>query len=161
MQVLLGGFLLANFHSRLKPFSLANFFDPTNVSVQVILFLLNLVLKVSLTFFGMESKRCTPAMLILLIFTFYNTFDILLQWWLLIRLKFFSNFFSRKTHPTDKIWLVLIISYYHLVLLYEKDWDHYFLAGSQWLCKCTFKSSIQSLGPLLLFQVICWDNVWL
>ena len=59
-------------------FHLANSFDLTNISVQAILFPLNLVLRASLTFFGMESKRST-LMLILLILTLYGTFDISLQ----------------------------------------------------------------------------------
>ena len=60
-------------------FHLANFFDLANVSVQVILFPLNLVLRASLTFFGMKSKRSARTMFILLILTLYGTFDIKLQ----------------------------------------------------------------------------------
>ena len=54
----------------------------------------------------------------------------------------FSQVFPvERLYPTGKIWLVLIIcsaiiiSYYHLVLGHEKNWDHYLLAASQWLCK--------------------------
>ena len=59
-------------------FDLANFFHLTNVSVQVILFPIN-VLRISLTFFDMESKKSTWTMLILLFLTFYGIFDISLQ----------------------------------------------------------------------------------
>ena len=60
-------------------FDLANFFDLTNVSVQVILLPLNLVLRASLTFFVMESKRSASMILILLILTLHGTFDILMD----------------------------------------------------------------------------------
>ena len=49
---------------------------------------------------------------------------------------FFRIFPIEILHPTDKIWLVLIIClatiirYYHLVSLHEKNWDHYLLAAS-------------------------------
>ena len=148
-------------------FHLANFIDLTNVSVQLILFPLNLVLRASLPFSGTESIRSTRTMLILLILTLYGTFDISLQWWLLIPLKFFRIFPIEILHPADKIWLALIIclatiiSYYHLLSLHEKNQDYYPLAASQWLCKDICKSSIRSLGPLSLFQVICWNTVWL
>ena len=55
-----------------------------------------------------------------------------------------------RLHSTDKIWLVLIIcvviiiSYYHLVSLHEKDWDRYPLAVRQWLCKYICKSSMRT-----------------
>ena len=62
-------------------FHLANFFDLTNVSVQVILFPLNLVLRASLIFFGMESKKSdeNETKMILSILTLHGTFDISLQ----------------------------------------------------------------------------------
>ena len=130
-----------------------NFIDLINVSVQVILFPLNLVLRASLTNFGMESKKSSRMMFILLILT------LSLQWWLLIRSKFFSNFSNRKNRSYWQIWLVLIIClaiiiimrriiYCHLVSLYEKNRDHYPLAGSQWLFKYICKLFIRSLGPL-------------
>ena len=96
--VFIGKFSWQTKVSRFKVvFHLSNFFDLTNVSVQVILFPLNLVLRGSLTFFGMESKRRARTMLILLIFALCVTIDISLQWWLLICSKFFLNFSSRKT----------------------------------------------------------------
>ena len=58
---------------------MANFFDLINGSVQLILFPLNLVLRASLTFFGMESKRRARMMLILLIRFLCDAFDISLQ----------------------------------------------------------------------------------
>ena len=76
--------------------------------------------------------------------------------------SFFRIFPIERIQPADEIWLVLIIclaiimSYYHLVSLYEKNRDHY-----QWLYKYICKSSIGSLGPLSLFQVIHWKTVWL
>ena len=87
-------------------------------------------------------------MLILLIFTFFVTFDISLQWWLLIN---FSWIFPvERLHSTDKNWLVLIIcvviiiSFYDLVSLLEKNRDRYPLAVSQWLCKYICKSSMRT-----------------
>ena len=149
-------------------FHLANSFDLTNVSVQVILFPLNLVLRASLTFFGMANKRSVRTMLILLILTLYGTYDILFHcfgcWFVE---SFIRNFRKERLHPIDKIWLVLIIclviiiSYYHLVPLHEKNWDDYLLAASQWLCKYICKISKRGLGPLSLFQVIRWNTVWL
>ena len=74
--------------------------------------------------------------------------------------SFFRFFPLERLHPTDRTWLVLIIclitinSYYHLVLLHEKNQGHYLLAAKEWLCKYICKSSIQSLGPLPLFHVI-------
>ena len=133
------------------------------------MFPFNLVFRASLTFFGMENKRSALTIMILLILTLYGTFDISFPWWLPIRSKFFSNFSDRKT---PSYWqnlisfnsLATIISYYHLVSLYEKNKDHYFLTASKWLCKYICMSPIQSLGPLSLFQVIaetlfgctCW-----
>ena len=55
------------------------FFDLIKVSVQEILFPLNLVLRLPLTFFSMKNKRSSQAMLILLILTLRDKFDILLQ----------------------------------------------------------------------------------
>ena len=135
---------MAIFHSRLKPLGLGwlfiwqFFFDLINGSIQLILFPLNLVLRASLTFFGMESKRRARMMFILLILTTCDTFDIWLQWWLLVRSKFFSNFFNRKAPSywqnliTLIICLITTISHYYLVSLHEKNWDHYLLAASQW-----------------------------
>ena len=101
-------------------FSFGKFFYLTNVSVQVILFPLNLVLRASLIFFGMESKKSdkNETKMILLILTLYDTFDILLQWWLLIRLKFFSNFSNRKTpsYSQNLISFNHFFSYNHLLL---------------------------------------------
>ena len=63
-----------------------------------------------------------------------DTFDILL----LIRSKFFSIFFNRKTPSywqnliTLIICVTTIISYYHLASLHEKNQDHHLLAASQW-----------------------------
>ena len=118
-------------------FHLANSFDLTNVSVQVILFPLNLVLRASQTFFGMENKRNVRTMLILLIFTLYGTYDISLHcfgcWFVQ---SFIRIFRIERLHPIDKIWLVLIIclviiiSYYHLVPLHGKNWDDHLLAAS-------------------------------
>ena len=80
----------------------------------------------------------------------------------------FSRIFSiKRLHPSEKYWLVLIIclgiiiNYYHLVLIHENNWDHYLLAASQWLCKYICKSSIPSLEPLSLTQVIYWNTIWL
>ena len=77
----------------------------------------------------------------------------------------FSRYFLiERLHPTDKIWLVLIIclaiiiSYYHLVSLHEKNLDHYLLAVSHWLYKYICKSSLWNLGLKQLFQVICWNT---
>ena len=54
-------------------FRLANFLLSNKcVSIQVILFSLNHVLRASLTFFGMESKISTQTLLILLILTLYD-----------------------------------------------------------------------------------------
>ena len=111
----------------------------------------------------MKNKRSSQAMLILLILTLRDKFDILLQWWLLIRSKFSRFFPIERLDPTDKIWLVLIIcltiiiSQYHLVSLH-KNRDHYLLAVSHWLCKYICKSSIWNLGPLPLLQVFCWNT---
>ena len=160
---------MVSFHSGLKSlglrwlFILANSFNLTNVSVQVILFPLNLVLSVCLTFFSMESKRSVRTAFILLNLTLYDTYDMLLQWWLLILSKFYSNFPDRKT---PSYWQNLIsfnhlFSYYYLVSLHEKNRDDYLLTASQWLCKYVCKIFIRSLGPLLLFQVICWNAFWL
>ena len=50
--------------------------------------------------------------------------------------KFARIFPTERLHPTDKIWLVfiiclaIIIGYYHLVSLHEKNQDHYILAAS-------------------------------
>ena len=102
--------------------------------------------------------------MILLILTLYGKFEILLQWWLLIWLKFSRNFPIERLHSKDKIWLVLIIclailiSFYHLVLLHGKNRHHYLLAVSHWLCKYICKPSIRSLGTLPLFLVICWNT---
>ena len=123
-------------------FHLAIFFDQTNVSVQVILFPLNIVLRASLTFFDMESKRSAQTMLILLIFTSQGTFDISLQWWLLIRSKFFLILSNRKTLSCRQNLISfnhlfsynIIINYYHLVSIYEKNRDHYLLEASLRLC---------------------------
>ena len=162
-------------------------------------------------------------MLILLILTLYGTFDISLQWWLLICLKFFSIFSKDFFWKTPSYWpnlitvkplnsghlrvlknssvierwpllrgnlkkivifrtkrfvryscyvrylgcpllggftvvliicLATIISYYHLVSLHEKSRGHCLVAASEWLCKNICKSSIPSLGPLSLLQVI-------
>ena len=81
-----------------------------DVSVQVILFPPNDVLRISLTFFGIESKKSTWTMLILSILTFHGTFDISLQRWLLIRSKIFPNFSNRKA---PSYWQNLI-SFNHL-----------------------------------------------
>ena len=131
-------------HSRPKSLRLRWFFirriflDLTNVSVHVILFPLNLVLGASLSFFTMERKTITQTMLILLILFLYGTLDISLQWWLLIRSNFFSNFSNRKTpFYWQNFWLVLIIclaiiiSYNHLASLHEKNRYHYLLAVRQ------------------------------
>ena len=149
-------------------FHLANSFDLTNVSVQVILFPLSLVLRASVTFFGMANKRSVRTMLILLILTLYGTYDISFHcfgcWFVQ---SFIWNFQKERLHLIDKIWLVLIIclfiiiSCYHLVPLHEKNWDNHLLAASQWLCKYICKISKQGLGPLSLFQVIRWNTVWL
>ena len=50
--------------------------------------------------------------------TLHGTFDISLQWWLLIRLKFFSNFFNRKTpsYSQNLISFNHFFSYNHLLL---------------------------------------------
>ena len=141
-------------------FHLTNFFDLANVSVQVILFPLNLILRASFNFFDKENKRSTRTMLILLILTLYGTFDMSLQWWLLWFVRSFSQILPiERLHPADKnlvliICLATIISYYHLASLHEKNRDHYLLAASEWLFKYICKPSIQSLGPLSLFQVI-------
>ena len=140
---------------------MANFFDLTNVSVQVILFPLNLVLRASLTFLAWKVKealgRCWFCWFSLCKthLTYYFSDDC---WFV----QSFSRIFPiERLHPTDKIWLVLftclaiIINYYHLVSIHEKNRDHYFLAAIQWLCKCICKSSKQSLGPSSLSQVIC------
>ena len=146
---------------------MANFFDLTNVSVQVILFPLNDVLRTSLTFFGMESKKSTRTMLILFsLFMVYLTYHSSDGCWFVQR---FSQIFPiERLHPTDKIWLVLIIclvviiSYYHLVSLHENNRDQYVLAASQCLYAYICQTSIQTLGSLsLLFQVIYWNIVWL
>ena len=147
--VFIGKFSWQTKVSRFKVvFHLSNFFDLTNVSVQVILFPLNLVLRGSLTFFGKESKRRARTMLILLIFALCVTIDISLQWWLLI--SFSWIFPVERLHSTGKNWLVLIIcvviiiSFYHLVSLLEKNRDRYPLAVSQWLCKYICKSSMRT-----------------
>ena len=149
-------------------FHLPNSFDLTNVSVQVILFPLNLVLRASLTFFGMENKRSAGTMSILLILSLYGTYVISLHYfgcWFVQ--SFIWIFWIERLHPIDKIWLVLIIclviiiSYYHLIPLHEKNWDDHLLAASQWLCKYICKIFIQGLGPLSLFQVIHRNTVWL
>ena len=133
-------------------FHLANSFDLTNVSVQVILFLVNLALRTSLTFFGMEDKRSVLLMLILLILTLYGKYNILL--YCFIVQSFIWIFRIERLHSIHKTWLVLIIclvmiiSYCHLVLLHEKNWEDNLLAASQWFCKCICKISIQGLGPL-------------
>ena len=133
-------------------FHLANSFDLTNVSVQVILFLVNLALRTSLTFFGMEDKRSVWLMLILLILTLYGKYNILL--YCFIVQSFIWIFRIERLHSIHKIWLVLIIclvmiiSYCHLVLLHEKNWEDNLLAASQWFCKYICKISIQGLGPL-------------
>ena len=138
---------MASFHSRLKSlgsgvgglfggfFWSNKCFNPSNfVSIQPC----TQMSFFSLTLFGMESKTLIRKMLILLILTLYGTFDTLLQRWLLIRSKFFSNFPIERLHPTDKTSLVLIIclatiiSYYHLVSLHEKNRD--LQAASEWLC---------------------------
>ena len=59
-------------------FHLANFFDVTNVSVQLILFHSTLSSGL-LFFFGMDKRRSTRSMLILFILTLYGTFDISFQ----------------------------------------------------------------------------------
>ena len=94
--------LLASFHSRLKSFNLRWFFIWR-------IFLSNQCFSASnfvstqpcpqgfFNFFDMESKRSARTILILLILTLWGTSDISLQWWLLIRSKFFSNFSNRKT----------------------------------------------------------------
>ena len=148
-------------------FHLANSFDLTNVSVQVILFPLNLFLTASLTFFAWKVKealgRCwfcrfSHCMA-------HLTYCLADGCWFVQKLT--RIFPIERLYPTNKIWLVLIIclviiiSYYHLVSLHEKNRDHYLLGASQWLCKCICKTSIRSLGPLSLFQVICWNTVWL
>ena len=142
-------------------FHLAIFFDLTNVFVQLILFPLNLVLRASLTFFlAWKVKealgRCWFCWFSLCKthLTYYFSDDC---WFV----QSFSRIFPiERLHPTDKIWLIsiiclaTIISYYHLVSLNLKNWDHYLLAASEWLCKYICKLSIRSLGPLSLFQVI-------
>ena len=130
------------------------------------MFPLNLVLRASLTFYGMESKRSVRIMLILLILTLYGTYDILLHCFGCWFVQSFIRIFQiQRLHPIDKIWLVLIIFlgimiiYYHLVSLHEKNWDDYLQVASQWLCKYICKTSIRSLGPLSLFEVIHWNTV--
>ena len=59
------------------------------------------------------------------------------------------------------ICLVIIISHDHLVSLHEKNQVDHHLTASQWLCKYIWKTSVRSLGPLSLFQVICWNTVCL
>ena len=69
-------------------------------------------------------------MLILLILTLYGKYGMSLYcfgcWFVQ---SFIQIFRIEKLHPIDKIWLVLIIclviiiSYYHLVLLHEKSWE--------------------------------------
>ena len=147
---------------------MANSFDLTNDSVQVILFLLNLILRTSLTFFGMENKRSVWTMLILLILTLYRTHDLSLHYFGCWFVQSFIRFFRiERLYPIDKIWLVLIIclviiiSYYYLVPLHEKNGNDHLLAVSQWLCKYICKISIRGIGPLSLFQVIRWNAVWL
>ena len=62
--------------------------------------------------------------------------------------SFIRVFSLERLHPIDKIWLVviiclfIIISYYHLISLDEKNRDSYLLAASQWLCKYICKTSI-------------------
>ena len=149
-------------------FHLANSSDLTNVSVQVILFPVNLVLKASLIFFSMENKRSFRTTSILLILTLYGTYDISFHcfgcWFIQ---SFIRIFWIERLHLMDKIWLVLIIclviiiSYYHLVQLHEKNRDDHLLAACQWLCTYICKISIRGLGPSSLFQVIRWNTVWL
>ena len=163
-----GGFLLASFHSRFKVvFQLANLFHLANVSVQVVLFSHNLVLRTSLISLTWKVKEvfelywfcCFSLCKAHLTYCFGDG-----CWFV----QSFSRIFPiERLHPTDKIWLVLIIylaiiiNYYHPVLIHEKNWDHYLLAVSQWLWKYIWKSSIQSSGSLSLSQVICWNTVWL
>ena len=108
----------------------------------------------------MERKRSARAMFILLILTLYGTFDISLQWWLLILSKSLLPSYW-KTGLSLIIYLAIIITFYHQVLLHEKNRNHYILAASQWLWKYICKSSIRSLGPLALLQVTCWNTVWI
>ena len=99
-------------------FHLANFFDLTNVSVQAILFPLTLVLRASLIFFDMESKRRACTMLILLLLNLQGTFGISLQWWLLIHSKFFSNFCNRKTPSYwQNLITILVLIFRHFLII--------------------------------------------
>ena len=165
---------MASFHSRLKSLGLrwflsfGEFFSFNKCFSSSNFFPFNLALRVFLTFFGIESKRRVPTMLILLILTLYGTYDILLYCFGCWFVQSFIRISQiERLHPIDKMWLVLIIclfiiiSYYHLVSLHDKNWDDYLLAASQWLCKCISKTSIRSLVPLSLFQVIRWNTVWL
>ena len=137
-------------------FYLAIFFYLTNVSVQVILFPLNLVLRASLTFLTWKVKEALGRYW----FCWFSLCKAHLTYRFSDGCWFVQSFYPifpiKRLHPAGKIWLVLviclviIISYYHLVSMHEKNRDHYLLASSQWLCKCICKSSIQSLGYLSL-----------
>ena len=133
--------------------------------VEVILFPLNLVLRVSLTFFGTESKRGPRTMFILLLLTWYGnmTYRFSDGCWLI---QSFTRIFPiERLHPTNKTWLVLIIclviiiNYYHLVSLHEENRDHYLLGACKWLCMCICKTSIRSLG-LFHYSRLFAEAVW-
>ena len=135
--------------------------------MQVILFPLNLVLRASLTFLTWKVKealgRCWFCWFSLC--KAHLTYRFSDDCWFVQ--SFFRIFPIERLHLTNKFWLfliicfVIIINYYHLVSIHEKNRDHYLLAASQWLCKYICKSSIQSLGPLPLSKVIWWNTVWL